>query len=600
MKYQEIGKVRFCILLSIVALLFGCSTTSKTLSVKPTGLDFGQVNIDDTVDKEITIKNKYGKEVQLNSIVLSGSNDFVITDGGVVPVLLDKNVEHIIKISYMPTTAGEAESILEIEHDASAKAKTVQIAGIGVPVPRIEILETTYDFDKKIINKAHTHDFVIENKGSDLLNVSAMTFTGTGSSAYSITAGNAPFDVQIGTTHTFTVTFNPTAVGTYPVELAISHNAVNGSNPAKITIDGEGVDVDPRITLSVGSSWDFGTVTSITPSTEVCEIENTGIDPLTVSNVVLTSGINFIISGLEDPNGNPLNFPQTIQVGDKILMSVLFSPTASANYNDTLTFTHDGTNEISPWDVPVTGVGVLVTEKTFTYTGAVQNWTVPVGVTSIQVECYGAQGGESQGGTGLYGKGGMAAATVPVTPGSTVYVYVGGKGTTIQVSATGGWNGGGGTNCTYTSIFPGSGGGASDIRIGGTDFADRKLVGAGGGGGGYASYGAKGGDGGGMTGQGGTGGSHYIDATGGTQTAGGSAGASTSGKKADPGLFGLGGRGVGNSAGGGGGGGGWYGGGGGCLNSGAGGSSYYDANGNTNKSTQTGVHTGDGKVKIKY
>ncbi|MCD4657983.1 MAG: choice-of-anchor D domain-containing protein [Planctomycetes bacterium] len=53
-------------------------------------------------------------------------------------------------------------------------------------------------------------------------------------------------------------------------------------------------------------------------------------------------------------------------------------------------------------------------------------------------------------------------------------------------------------------------------------------------------------------------------------------------------------------AGGAGGGGGWYGGGGGFCSGGGGGSSYYDATGNTDKSTTKGVRSGNGQVIIKY
>lgn len=86
---------------------------------------------------------------------------------------------------------------------------------------------------------------------------------------------------------------------------------------------------------------------------------------------------------------------------------------------------------------------------TFSYTGTVQSYTIPAGVTQILVSAYGAAGG---GGTGPFdhrscggspGLGGNVECTVPVTPGNTYYVFVGGSG-----SSAGGWNGGGaGLNC---------------------------------------------------------------------------------------------------------------------------------------------------------
>ena len=61
--------------------------------------------------------------------------------------------------------------------------------------------------------------------------------------------------------------------------------------------------------------------------------------------------------------------------------------------------------------------------RTFDFTGAAQSFTVPAGVTRITVAAYGASGGTS---LSLGGKGGLVTATLPVTAGETLSVFVGG------------------------------------------------------------------------------------------------------------------------------------------------------------------------------
>ena len=94
---------------------------------------------------------------------------------------------------------------------------------------------------------------------------------------------------------------------------------------------------------------------------------------------------------------------------------------------------------------------VVFGQTTFSYTGAMQTYTVPAGVTSIQIEAFGAQGG------GVFGgNGGQAIAEVPVTPGATLEVYVGGQ-PLVQVGP-GGFNGGGAVTvdpCGGGGGFPG-------------------------------------------------------------------------------------------------------------------------------------------------
>ena len=112
--------------------------------------------------------------------------------------------------------------------------------------------------------------------------------------------------------------------------------------------------------------------------------------------------------------------------------------------------------------------------QTLSYTGSAQTFTVPSGVSTITIKVWGAQGGSggywssgSYCGTG--GKGGYSTGELSVTPGNTVYVYVGGQGESYAscqtrmsgTSHAGGWNGGGtGQNSTRLSNG-GAGGGAS-------------------------------------------------------------------------------------------------------------------------------------------
>jgi len=213
--------------------------------------------------------------------------------------------------------------------------------------------------------------------------------------------------------------------------------------------------------------------------------------------------------------------------------------------------------------------------QTFSYTGAQQTFTVPSGVTSIEIKAYGAAGGSYPGNGNDGGLGGYAIGTLSVTAGNTLYIYVGGEGvyssSQNNSGTSGGWNGGGRGGAKYGS----SGGGASDVRSGGTALSNRVIVA--GAGGGFDSGGGDGGAGGGTTG--GSGGSNSgTPPTGGTQSAGGTGGSQGS-YIGENGTLGDGGDNSVYSGNtykhGGGGGGGYYGGGGGTpWSSGAGGSGY--------------------------
>lgn len=251
---------------------------------------------------------------------------------------------------------------------------------------------------------------------------------------------------------------------------------------------------------------------------------------------------------------------------------------------------------------------VIQGSQTFSYTGAAQTWTVPAGVTSVNVEANGAQGGRVDL-TGFWtpccldgGLGGKVTTTLAVTPGQVLNLYVGQQGNT---NGTGGYNGGGTASPVSSPILGGAGGGgATDVRIGGTALTNRVVVAGAGGGAGGDGGPTAGGIGGGLIGgaPGTANSTNTILATGGTQTAGGIGGSFSGGAYATStdGALGAGG---GNLSGDGvhaGGGAGYYGGGGGTWAGGAGGSSFTDPTLCSNVTHVQGANTGDGSLTISY
>ena len=288
----------------------------------------------------------------------------------------------------------------------------------------------------------------------------------------------------------------------------------------------------------------------------------------------------------------------------------------------------------------------------FAYSAQPQSFVVPDGVPSIAVTVDGAQGGTGRGGayegetTPSGGEGAIQAATLAVSGGETLEVFVGGQGQNsapgcaYQTGCTGGYNGGGDGSGQVYACCTGGGGGASDLRTAPFGSGDRVVVaGGGGGGGGGPEYsgpqttfpsggdGAAGGagttgspggatspvTGGGGGGNGGSGPGGAAGSAGGGGSGGYDGGAGATGSAGQGGGGGLDGHlGYLYGGGGGGGGGGYYGGGGGgggAVDSsgkvpsgggGGGGGSNYVLPSAADQSSTTGARTGNGAVTISF
>jgi len=244
------------------------------------------------------------------------------------------------------------------------------------------------------------------------------------------------------------------------------------------------------------------------------------------------------------------------------------------------------------------------------FTGAIQTWTVPSGVTLIYVDVAGAQGGSA--GANIGGKGGKVSGIIEVVPGDVLQITVGGQSSTNI--AVYGFGGNGGRSTSFGTIAR-AGGGLSAISTSApVTQANALLIAGGGGGTPTSSYASNGGAGGGLNGVSATSnyGGAFTRGGGATQLAGGVAGTASDGNSTLPtagsaingGAGGIVGGASAGWNGGGGGGAGYFGGGGGAgggnaQGSGGGGSSW------TNPSLQQvsnipNFNTGHGRVIIYY
>lgn len=251
-----------------------------------------------------------------------------------------------------------------------------------------------------------------------------------------------------------------------------------------------------------------------------------------------------------------------------------------------------------------------VTTLTYTYTGAIQNFTVPpLCVNTVSLDVRGAGGGSVN--TSCTANGGLGArmqGVISVTPGQVLSILVGQAGISNGSDA-----GGGGGSFVATGTVPlivaGGGGGASNnigscgsnlnglnasITTSATASANGAVAGGTGGNGGGASGGSGGGGGGFLTS--GANGSGNANGGGKSFLLGGAGGTGISSNHG-----GFGGGGCGWHTGGNGGGGGGYSGGGTSSSSpysaGGGGGSF---NSGTNQVNTAGVQSGNGLVILSY
>ncbi len=213
-----------------------------------------------------------------------------------------------------------------------------------------------------------------------------------------------------------------------------------------------------------------GSYHTITVSDDGCELD-------LVPPVITLLGDNPMELTVGDPYEEP---GASVSDNSDETINAVITGTVDTNAIGTYTMTYTATDSSGNNATITRTINVILAPINFSFTGAVQTYTIPVTGT-YKFEVWGAQGASKPGLEG--GKGAYAYGLINLTLGQEINVYVGGQN---------GYNGGGaagavcnnaGENIIYYTGH--NGGGGTDMRIGGIALANRVIV-AGGGGGGSA------------------------------------------------------------------------------------------------------------------
>ena len=176
----------------------------------------------------------------------------------------------------------------------------------------------------------------------------------------------------------------------------------------------------------------------------------------------MVNGCSKTIGGSPTATGGTGAYTYSWSPATGLSSTTVANPASSVGSTTTYTVTVTGDNGCTATSSMTLTISVSTVTFNNTSTGqsgSIQNWTVPGGVTCINIEAWGAQGGTGAGYTG--GLGARMKGSFTVTPGQVLKILVGQQGQDWGTYKAGG--GGGGTFVTDNSNNPlciaGGGGG---------------------------------------------------------------------------------------------------------------------------------------------
>jgi uncharacterized repeat protein (TIGR01451 family) len=396
----------------------------RNLTITPTSLDFGSVNVGSTsAAQTVTLANTGNASLDVTELTAAAA-PFARTATGTcastLPITLGAGASCTLTYTYTPTATGAANQVLTVTSSGTGSG-TITLGGTGIQ-GNLTITPTGVNFGSVNVGSPSTEETVtLANTGSASLDVTALTAatapfarTATGTCASTL-----PITIAAGASCTLTYTFTPAAAGPSSQNLTVTANAPGSGT---IALSGTGIAAEFSVTpnpVAFGNQL-VGTTSAALTAT----LTNSGTAALTVTALPDPSA-PFARSG-----GDCGALPITLPAAASCTVEYTFAPTATGAANGSVAIV----TSVGVVNLSLTGTGIQGNLTIAPTTAAFGN--VPVGATSA------AQA------VTLSNTGTAALDVTALTAAAAPFARTGGTcGATLPITIAAG------ANCTLTYTF---------------------------------------------------------------------------------------------------------------------------------------------------
>jgi hypothetical protein len=223
------------------ASLSGTGTPASTPQavVTPNSLSFGnQIVGTASIYQTMTLSNPGNATLSISNINLTGANSSSFGLGGNCGTTLSAGASCSISVTFVPATAGPLAASLIVSDNASGSPQTAALSGTGVS-PQAVLSPSTLSFGNQTTGGSSAAQVLtLSNPGTAALNITGIALGGANSSAFATTS-NCGSTLAAGASCSISMTFAPTAAGSFTATLSVADNA--GSSPQAAALSGTGV-----------------------------------------------------------------------------------------------------------------------------------------------------------------------------------------------------------------------------------------------------------------------------------------------------------------------------------------------------------------------
>ena len=314
---------RMAVIELLLFILAGSAASASSVSVSPTSINFGSVNVGSSAQQQIKITNStFG--VTITSVTVSG-NYFAIS-GITAPLSLNTGASATLTVSFAPKAAGTQTGKIVMQGRGFTTALDVTLSANGVASgsgPSISAVPTSASLGSVPVGSSNSQTFTVTNHGTTTVSVSSESVSGTGFSMSGLADGA---QIGAGKSSTFNVAFKPAKTGTVAGSASINFSASGKSVPLTVSLSGNGVTAIGTLEVSP-TAMNFGNVLVGHSGSLNLKVINTGNSKVTITHATIT-GLGFSVIG----GGSGL----TLEPGQSDSAVVVFEPIAKGSVSGSI------------------------------------------------------------------------------------------------------------------------------------------------------------------------------------------------------------------------------------------------------------------------
>jgi DNA/RNA endonuclease YhcR with UshA esterase domain len=315
------------------------------LSLSSNNFNFGNVALNTTSSKNVSINNQGNALLEISNIEISNPSFSVNLPSSQI----DGGASIELSINFTPTEEKTYSDSLVLYHNAEGSPTKIYLTGNGkiLPVPVIELSVTSLEFGDVFLGQNQEKSFIIKNIGDTVLVVASVA-----SSSSSFTVNTTSFSIEPDDSQTVLVNFSPEEEIEYNDSLIILHNSGIGTSYIELIGNGKSI---PILHTNV-QEINFNSVMIGDTKEELITVSNIGGSELNISNI--WSDQSEYTASLSDVSITPDSAQDII---------IYFQPTNSGLINGKLRLEHNGNGQLTTIDLLGTGF-IYPTELTFNNT----------------------------------------------------------------------------------------------------------------------------------------------------------------------------------------------------------------------------------------